>query len=74
MTDRELGALRRALHHAIEFLSGLESRPVGATALADELWARIDVGLGAKGIDPERVMTKNCPTTFTRTGFLSAPL
>jgi aromatic-L-amino-acid decarboxylase len=56
MTDETLGALRRAVHHAEEFLASLDQRPVGATASADELRARLDVGLAARGVDPRRVI------------------
>ncbi|MFN7963847.1 MAG: pyridoxal-dependent decarboxylase [Thermoanaerobaculia bacterium] len=49
-------ALRRALHHAEEYLSGLEDRPVGAMVGVAELRARLGGPLGAAGMDPERVI------------------
>lgn len=56
MTDKTVDALRRALHHAQVFLSGLEGRPVAATVSVNELRARIGVKLGAHGINPEQVI------------------
>ena len=56
MTDSTHNTLRRALHHAEAYLSGLESRPVAATVSVDELRARLGVELGAEGINPEQVI------------------
>jgi glutamate/tyrosine decarboxylase-like PLP-dependent enzyme len=56
VTDSTHNTLRRALHHAEAYLSGLESRPVAATVSVDELRARLGVELGAEGINPEQVI------------------
>jgi glutamate/tyrosine decarboxylase-like PLP-dependent enzyme len=56
VTDDTLSSLRRALHHAEAYLTGLDGRPVAATASLNDLRARLGVDLGAQGTNPEQVI------------------
>jgi len=55
MDDRER-ALRRAADLGLEFLTGLDARPVGASATAAEVAARLGGALPDEGRDPVRVV------------------
>ena len=56
MTDVSIAALDRALHHASDYLAGLDRRPVAATATIDELRARLGGPLPEQGTDAVRVI------------------
>lgn len=56
MADYPTGALKTAYEHAIEFLYGLSSRPVGATKSIDELRSALEGNLPARGTAPEAVI------------------
>ncbi len=49
-------ALGRAAHHALEWLSGLDTRPVGATTDLATLRARLRLPLPDRGTDPARII------------------
>jgi len=55
-TERTHAALDRALHHAREYLAGLDDRSVAGTAGPGDLRARIGVELRSEGLAPERVI------------------
>ena len=48
--------LMRARDHAVAYLDGLDSHPVAATATAQLLKERLDVGLALEGIAPARII------------------
>lgn len=54
--DQTLNTLRHTLHHAETFLSGLEDRPVAATATLEALRTRIGVELNTDGMAPKEVI------------------
>lgn len=64
-------ALERAVHHASIWLDGLETRSVGATTSLEELRARLGVPLGARGVDPVRVVDELAAAT--EGGLLGSP-
>jgi aromatic-L-amino-acid decarboxylase len=49
-------ALRRAVHHASEWLGSLDTRPVGARASLEMLRRRLDLPLPERGSDPVRII------------------
>jgi len=49
-------ALARAMHHASEWLEGLDTRPVGATADLATLRARLHLPLPERGMEPARII------------------
>jgi glutamate/tyrosine decarboxylase-like PLP-dependent enzyme len=49
-------ALRRAIHHATDYLNDLENRPVAATVGLDDLRARLGGELPEHGMNPSRVV------------------
>ena len=55
MTD-EHKALRRALDHAIDYLDGLDERPIPTTVDITELRKRFGGDLAQDGISPEQVI------------------
>lgn len=49
-------ALVRALHHASEWLAGLDTRPVGARADLETLRARLQLPVPERGTDPAQII------------------
>jgi glutamate/tyrosine decarboxylase-like PLP-dependent enzyme len=49
-------ALQRAIHHASEWLGGLDTRPVGARADLESLRARLNLPLPERGMDPAQII------------------
>src|SRR5688572_6533443 len=57
LTDRSaIPSLQRAVHHATEYLNGLDDRSVAATATLEDLRARLGKDLSAGAIDASRVI------------------
>ncbi len=56
MSDVQFAALHRALHHATEYLAGLDGRPVHATADLDSLRVRLGGNVPEFGTDPAQVI------------------
>src|ERR1044071_2690812 len=56
MQDDTASALRSALRHSLEYLDGLDRRPVGATVTLEEMRARLLKTLGDAPIPAERVI------------------
>jgi glutamate/tyrosine decarboxylase-like PLP-dependent enzyme len=56
MSDKTSATLRRVLHHAETYLSGLDDRPVAATVGVEKLRERIGVELKSDGTEPDQVI------------------
>jgi aromatic-L-amino-acid decarboxylase len=55
-TTKTINTLKRALEHAENHLSNLDTRPVSTPIELDELKHRLDVGLNESGIEPQLVI------------------